>query len=50
LQILYDQIVPRAASREGGTKFLLEATVCAGLPVLSTLNDLVATGDKVRAR
>jgi homoserine dehydrogenase len=46
-QVLYDQIV--AASREGGAKFLHESTVGAGLPVLSTLKDLVATGDKVRA-
>lgn len=45
-QSLYDQIV--TASREGGTKFLHEATVGAGLPVLSTLKDLVGTGDKVR--
>jgi homoserine dehydrogenase len=45
-QNLYDQIV--AASREGGAKFLHEATVGAGLPVLSTLKDLVVTGDKVR--
>jgi len=44
-QNLYDQIV--AASREGGAKFLHEATVGAGLPVLSTLKDLVGTGDKV---
>jgi homoserine dehydrogenase len=46
-QALYDQIV--VASRERGAKFLHEATVGAGLPVLSTLKDLVATGDKVRA-
>ena len=46
-QDLYDQIV--AASREGGAKFLHEATVGAGLPVLSTLKDLVGTGDKVRS-
>jgi homoserine dehydrogenase len=46
-QSLYDQIV--AASREGGAKFLHEATVGAGLPVISTLKDLVGTGDKVRA-
>jgi homoserine dehydrogenase len=44
---LYDQIV--SASRESGAKFLHEATVGAGLPVLSTLKDLVATGDKVNA-
>jgi homoserine dehydrogenase len=46
-QNLYDQIV--AASREGGAKFLHEATVGAGLPILSTLKDLVGTGDKVRS-
>jgi homoserine dehydrogenase len=46
-QDLYDQIVD--ASREGGAKFLHEATVGAGLPVLSTLKDLVGTGDKVRS-
>jgi Homoserine dehydrogenase, NAD binding domain len=46
-QTLYDQIV--TASRESGAKFLHEATVGAGLPVLSTLKDLVATGDKVNA-
>ncbi|KAH9048436.1 homoserine dehydrogenase-domain-containing protein [Lactarius hengduanensis] len=44
-QVLYDQIV--AASRESGAKFLHESTVGAGLPVISTLKDLVATGDKV---
>jgi len=44
-QTLYDQIV--AASRESGAKFLHESTVGAGLPVISTLKDLVATGDKV---
>jgi homoserine dehydrogenase len=46
-QKLYDQIVD--ASREGGAKFLHEATVGAGLPVISTLKDLVGTGDKVRS-
>jgi len=46
-QNLYDQIV--AASRKGGAKFLHEATVGAGLPVISTLKDLVGTGDKVRS-
>ncbi|KAJ7754593.1 homoserine dehydrogenase-domain-containing protein [Mycena metata] len=40
---LYDQIV--AASRTGG-RFLNEATVGAGLPVIGTLKDLVTTGDK----
>lgn len=44
-QALYEQIV--AASRESGAKYLHESTVGAGLPVISTLKDLVATGDKV---
>jgi homoserine dehydrogenase len=44
-QALYEQIV--AASRETGAKYLHESTVGAGLPVISTLKDLVATGDKV---
>ncbi len=43
---LYEQIL--AAALEGGAKFLNEATVGAGLPIISTLKDLVATGDKVR--
>ena len=42
---LYEQIV--AASRESGAKYLHESTVGAGLPIISTLKDLVATGDKV---
>ncbi len=37
----------RAAARTGGTQWRTEATVGAGLPVLSTLRDLVATGDEV---
>ncbi|KAJ6595597.1 homoserine dehydrogenase-domain-containing protein [Mycena vulgaris] len=41
---LYEQIV--AASKTGG-RFLNEATVGAGLPVIGTLKDLVATGDKI---
>ena len=43
---LYDQIA--ASSAATGAKFLNEATVGAGLPIISTLKDLVATGDKVR--
>ena len=43
---LYEQIL--AAGLEGGARFLNEATVGAGLPVISTLKDLVATGDQVR--
>ena len=45
-QALYEQIV--STSLESGAKFLLESTVGAGLPVISTLKDLVATGDRVR--
>ena len=47
-QTLYDQIV--AASRESGAKFLHESTVGAGLPIISTLKDLVTTGDKVMTK
>ncbi|KAF9813246.1 hypothetical protein IEO21_05681 [Rhodonia placenta] len=36
-----------SASLESGARFLNEATVGAGLPIISTLKDLVATGDKV---
>ncbi|KAL0959733.1 hypothetical protein HGRIS_011424 [Hohenbuehelia grisea] len=36
-----------AACAESGARCLNEATVGAGLPVVSTLKDLVATGDKV---
>ncbi|OCH89317.1 aspartate kinase homoserine dehydrogenase [Obba rivulosa] len=42
---LYEQIL--AASLDSGARFLNEATVGAGLPVVSTLKDLIATGDKV---
>ncbi|GHU52201.1 hypothetical protein FACS1894200_12740 [Spirochaetia bacterium] len=36
------------AARERGTPYLYEVTVCAGLPVISTLRDLFLSGDKVR--
>lgn len=35
---------------QGRSRFLNESTVGAGLPVISTLNDLLATGDKVITR
>jgi aspartokinase/homoserine dehydrogenase 1 len=35
-------------SRERGIPYLYETTVCAGLPVISTLRDLAFSGDKVR--
>ena len=44
---LFDGIL--SSSAETGAKFLNESTVGAGLPVISTLKDLVATGDKVCA-
>jgi aspartokinase/homoserine dehydrogenase 1 len=34
-------------SRDRGIPYLYETTVCAGLPVISTLRDLSITGDKV---
>ncbi|GLB42242.1 putative homoserine dehydrogenase [Lyophyllum shimeji] len=42
---LYERILD--ASRASGARFLNESTVGAGLPVISTLKDLVITGDKV---
>lgn len=42
---LYDDIL--GASLETGARFFNEATVGAGLPIISTLKDLIATGDKV---
>jgi aspartokinase/homoserine dehydrogenase 1 len=35
-------------SRDRGIPYLYETTVCAGLPVISTLRDLFLSGDKVR--
>ncbi|KIO21821.1 hypothetical protein M407DRAFT_79895 [Tulasnella calospora MUT 4182] len=43
---LYDDIVASSAST--GAKFLHEATVGAGLPIVQTLKDLVETGDQVK--
>ncbi|KAF7965617.1 hypothetical protein HWV62_42643 [Athelia sp. TMB] len=42
---LYENIL--SAGLESGARFLNEATVGAGLPIISTLKDLVATGDKI---
>ena len=44
-QSLYDDIVKSSIS--SGARFLNESTVGAGLPIISTLKDLVATGDTV---
>ncbi|MDZ7643507.1 MAG: hypothetical protein U5K76_04295 [Woeseiaceae bacterium] len=38
----------RAAARDGNAHYLYETTVCAALPVISTLRDLLDTGDRVR--
>ncbi|KAF7316256.1 Homoserine dehydrogenase [Mycena indigotica] len=43
---LYDQIIAAIRSPTGGRVYN-EATVGAGLPVISTLKDLVGTGDKI---
>ena len=37
----------KAARKAGGSSYLYEATVGAGLPVISTLRDLRETGDKI---
>ncbi|KAF8650906.1 hypothetical protein AX16_005053 [Volvariella volvacea WC 439] len=42
---LYDEII--SASRGSGARYLNESTVGAGLPVISTLKELLVTGDKV---
>ena len=38
----------RNFSRDRGIPYLYETTVCAGLPVISTLRDLALSGDKIR--
>ncbi|KAI0694033.1 homoserine dehydrogenase-domain-containing protein [Cytidiella melzeri] len=45
-QQLYDNILK--ASREGSARWLNESTVGAGLPVVQTLKDMVASGDKIK--
>ncbi|KAH7345388.1 aspartate kinase homoserine dehydrogenase [Rhizoctonia solani] len=42
---LYQRI--KDASTQSGARYLNESTVGAGLPIISTLKDLIATGDKV---
>lgn len=44
-QGLYDANLE--AARVGGARWLNESTVGAGLPVVQTLKDMVASGDKV---
>jgi aspartokinase/homoserine dehydrogenase 1 len=38
----------REARRQGGSHYLYEATVGAGLPIIQTLRDLRETGDEIR--
>jgi len=37
----------KSTARKYGSQFLIETNVCAGLPVLSTLSDIVRSGDNV---
>jgi len=46
-QIDYQKL--RLSARQGGTHFLYETTVGAALPVISTLRNLIDTGDEVRS-
>ncbi|MEM7298263.1 MAG: hypothetical protein AAF391_08360 [Bacteroidota bacterium] len=44
----YDEYLElKNISRKYKSQFLIETNVCAGLPILSTLHDLVRSGDKV---
>lgn len=42
-----DYLNLKGMSRRYGSRFLFETNVCAGLPVLSTLSDLVRSGDQI---
>ncbi|KAH8108790.1 homoserine dehydrogenase-domain-containing protein [Phellopilus nigrolimitatus] len=44
-QALFEKIL--SASEQSGARYLNESTVGAGLPIISTLKDLVATGDTI---
>ena len=39
----------RSSSKNGGSKFLYETNVGAGLPVVGTLKDLISCGDKIES-
>jgi aspartokinase/homoserine dehydrogenase 1 len=39
----------KALTEHVNSHYLYEATVCAGLPVITTLQDIIKTGDEVRA-
>ncbi|MFY0608432.1 MAG: bifunctional aspartate kinase/homoserine dehydrogenase I [Cyclobacteriaceae bacterium] len=42
-----DYLKLKSTSKRYGSQFLFETNVCAGLPVISTLSDLVRSGDQV---
>ncbi|NQZ78952.1 MAG: ACT domain-containing protein, partial [Ekhidna sp.] len=42
-----DYLDLKSVAKKYQSQFLIETNVCAGLPVLSTLNDLVRSGDRV---
>ncbi|MEO9871209.1 bifunctional aspartate kinase/homoserine dehydrogenase I [Ekhidna sp.] len=42
-----DYLELKSSAKKYRSQFLIETNVCAGLPVLSTLNDLVRSGDQV---
>lgn len=42
-----DYLSLKSTAKKYRSQFLIETNVCAGLPVLSTLNDLVRSGDQV---
>ena len=44
-QIIYNEL--KQVSRRYNSKFLYETNVGAGLPVISTLNDLIQSGDRI---
>lgn len=44
----YEEYVSlKSVARKYKSQFLIETNVCAGLPILSTLHDLIRSGDKV---
>ncbi|MEO9485420.1 MAG: bifunctional aspartate kinase/homoserine dehydrogenase I [Ekhidna sp.] len=42
-----DYLALKSSAKRYRSQFLIETNVCAGLPVLSTLSDLIRSGDKV---
>ncbi|MCC2644700.1 MAG: bifunctional aspartate kinase/homoserine dehydrogenase [Burkholderiales bacterium] len=39
----------KSTVRENNCQYLYEATVCAGLPIINTISDLIKTGDEITA-